>query len=470
MRKSVTTIAGTITAVLALCGFYLYPSQPKSPNLVLIFADDLGYGDLSCFGNPTLMTPNLDRMAQEGIKLTSFYAAPSCTPARAALLTGRYPVRSGLYRVLGPDAKIGIPPSEITLAEALKTRDYRTIAIGKWHLGHSEKKYLPTSNGFDEYFGLLYSNDMMRPWVKTDRPLKLWRNTEPVEYPVEQTTLTERYTEEAVQFIRKSKHHPFFVYLAHSMPHVPVSASENFSGRSRRGLYGDVVETIDWSAGRILETLKEEGLDENTLVVFTSDNGPWVPLPPRMLQENLIQRWDAGSSGLLRAGKGSTYEGGVRVPFVARWPGRIPNGRVSAEMASVMDIYATFINLAGAEIPTDRTVDGRDIMPLLAGEGTSPHDFLFYFRGKTPEAVREGKWKLRLSRHRREDLAEDEPLTPELFDLDTDPSEMYNLAEENPRIVARLTEQLKQFEVEEPLSSGAPQNSDKKVPQPEGGS
>ncbi|MDA2937592.1 sulfatase [Acidobacteria bacterium AH-259-A15] len=422
--------------------------EADPPNLVLLFADDLGYGDLGCFGHPTIRTAHLDKMAQEGIKLTSFYAAPSCTPSRAALLTGRYPLRSGLPRVLGPGAARGIPASEITLAEALKSQNYRTIAIGKWHLGHQEEKFFPTSNGFDKYFGLLYSNDMQPPWVQTDVPLKLWRDTQPVEYPIKQATLTKRYTEEAVKFITESKDGPFFLYLAYTMVHVPLHASESFSGRSRRGLYGDVVEEIDWSVGCILEVLKQEGLDENTLVVFTSDNGPWLHMPDRMFRQDLVKQWDAGSAGLLRGWKGSTYEGGVRVPFIARWPSRIPPAQVSAEMASTMDLYTTFLILAGAEIPRDRPVDGKNIMPLLEGGTKPPRDSFYYYRGETLEGIRKGKWKLRLSNHLREDIPQDQPHSPELYDLDLDPSEMYNLADQYPEIVTRLRAQMDEFEKE----------------------
>ena len=440
-----------LVSVFLVGASHLYSSPPKQakrsklPNIVVLFADDLGYGDLGSFGHPTIRTPNLDRMGRQGVKLTSFYAMPSCSPARAALLTGRYPVRSGIHHVLGPNSRLGIPESELTLAEGLKTRGYRTLAVGKWHLGHAEEKFMPTANGFDEYFGLLYSNDMQPPWVKTQKPLKLWRNLEAVEYPVKQETLTERYTEEAVKFIKQKKNRPFFVYLAYSMPHVPISATKKFLDRSRAGLYGAVIETIDWSAGRILETLKKEGLDENTLVVFTSDNGPWMYMPDRMFSGDMIKRWDHGSPGLLRGAKASTYEGGVRVPFLARWPGRLPAGAVSAEPATLMDIYTTLLELTGAEVPKDRVVDGKNIWPLLEGRAGSPHKELYYFQGEKIEAVREGKWKLRISRHLRTDLKEDDPVTPELFDLEADPSERYNRAEEMPSLVTRLKKKMEEF-------------------------
>ena len=427
------------------------PLRAERPSFVILLADDLGYGDLGCYGSPTILTPNLDRLAREGIRLTSFYAEPSCTPSRVALLTGRYPTRSGLYRVLGPDDTAGIPASEVTLAEGLKSQGYRTMAIGKWHLGSSDRKYFPTENGFDEYFGLLYSNDMTPPWVDTKRPLQLFRNVEPVEYPVNQDTLTERYTEEAVRFIRKSKGSPFFVYLAYTMVHVPLHASEKFRGRSRRGLYGDAVETIDWSAGRIADVLREEGLERSTLLVFTSDNGPWLHMPPRMFSlfgEGWIKPWDAGSAGPLRGWKGTTYEGGVRVPCIARWPGRIPAGRISADIVSNMDLYTTFLKLAGAEVPAGRIVDGMDITPLLAGTGDSPRQDFYYYNGKSLEAVREGKWKLRISPDHLGAAPEKRPPEPELYDLDTDPSEMHDLSEDHPAIVSRLEGLLRKFSSE----------------------
>src|SRR5262245_24789339 len=433
-RRKTPEMRRVVIAVLWVLSLGASARSSDLPNIVMLFADDLGYGDLGCFGHPTLMTPNLDRMAREGARLTSFYvAAPSCTPSRTALLTGRYPMRSGLYRVLFPEDVTGIPESELTLAEGLKTRGYQTMAIGKWHLGHNEDKYLPTSNGFDHYYGLPYSNDMQPPWVNTKVPLRLYRNKDVIEHPVDQATLTERYTDEAVKFIRNSKDGPFFLYLAYTMPHVPLFASEKFRGKSRRGLYGDVVETIDWSAGRILETLAQEGLDRNTIVAFSSDNGPW-----------LIKREEGGSAGLLREGKGTTYEGGMRVPFIARWPDRIPAGLVSAEVATAMDLYTTFLTLAGFRVPDDRVVDGKDIMPLLERKGTSPHDAFYYYQGPVLEAVRQGKWKLRIAVESREWPAHRDKVLgairegkrtlaaasvagarvkTELFDLEVDPGE-----------------------------------------------
>ena len=395
--------------------------QTRKPNFILIFADDLGYGDLGCFGHPTLKTTNLDRMAAEGARLTSFYAQPSCTPSRAALLTGRQPMRSGMYRVIFPEEDASLPASEITLAEALKNQGYRTAAIGKWHLGHKKAEDRPNAHGFDEYFGLLYSNDMIPPWVPTEVPLELRRNTEPIETPVNQATLSERYTNEAIQWIREWKDAPFFIYLAHTMPHQPLYVSEKFQGKSLRGLYGDVVETIDWGVGQILEAVRQEGIDENTVVMFTSDNGPW-----------LVLNQYGGSAGLLRGGKGSTYEGGIRVPFVIRWPGRIPPGQTLPGIASTMDVFATCVSWAGGELPTDRIVDGKNLMPMLTGIEKSPHEDFYYYSGHNLHAVREGAWKLRIAPGPAGEIS------VELFDLETDPSEKYNLADVFPERVKQL--------------------------------
>lgn len=413
------------------------------PNVVLIFADDLGYGDLGSYGHPTIRTPNLDRMAAEGIRLTSFYsAASSCTPARAGLLTGRYPQRMGLGRVLGPGSGNGLAPREITIARALKERGYRTAAIGKWHLGHAREEFLPTSHGFEEYFGLLYSNDMMPPWVSTDRPLSLYRGKEAVEHPVDQTTLTLRYTQEAVRFIRAHAREPFFLYLADNMPHVPIYTAERFQGRSLAGRYGDVIETIDWSVGEILKTLREEGLEERTLVIFTSDNGPWLNMPDRMYQDNvippheLIKPWHAGSPGPLRGAKGTSYEGGFRVPCIIRWPGRIPAGQVSAEVATALDLFVTILDAAGVEPPSDRPIDGNNLLPFLEGREPSPTEEFLYFQGDRAEAVRAGPWKFRLEAGGE----------PELYHLNLDPTESYNRAGEEPDVVKRLEGRLDDWE------------------------
>ncbi|MBM3496436.1 MAG: sulfatase [Armatimonadetes bacterium] len=396
------------------------PRRP--PNIVLVFADDLGYGDLGCYGSKTIRTPNLDRMASEGIRLTSFYVcAPVCTPSRAGLLTGRYPLRSGLTRVLFPYSKDGIEDGETTMAEALRGCGYATACIGKWHLGHLAP-FLPTRHGFDSYYGIPYSNDM-NVARRGDPPIPLMRNETIVEQPAVQATLTERYTEEAVRFIRDHRDRPFFLYLPHTMPHVPLYASDRFRGRSARGLYGDVVETIDWSMGAILDAIDAAGIARDTLVIFTSDNGPW-----------LTQKENGGSAGPLRNGKGTTYEGGMREPFIARWSGIIPAGRVSDQPAVSLDLFPTCVRLAGGRPPSAVRLDGRDIRSVLTGRTTKQSRDILYYRGEALEAVRSGRWKLHLPR--REQNA-DRPA--ELYDLQADIGETRNLAASEPAVVRRLS-------------------------------
>lgn len=418
-------------------------AEPK-PNVVVIYADDLGYGDLACFGHPTIKTPHLDQMAAEGMKFTQFYsAAPVCTPSRAALMTGRYPIRSGMCsdkrRVLFPNSGGGIPASEVTMAEAMKSAGYQTGCIGKWHLGHLPQ-FLPTNNGFDSYFGIPYSNDMdrvadrkMGRKIFLDPKVKYWnvplmRDTEIVEQPADQTTITKRYTEEAIKFIRQNQKQPFFLYLAHNMPHVPLFRSKKFADKSLRGLFGDVIEEIDWSVGQVLQTLREQGLDQNTIVWFCSDNGPW-----------LIFNEQGGSAGLLRDGKGSTWEGGMREPTLAWWPGHIPAGTVSQELGSTMDIYTTSIKLAGGTVPTDRVVDGQDLTPVLLQNGPSPRGELVYYRGTKLMAIRKGPWKAHFitkPAYGREPFQEHDP--PVLYQLEHDPSEKYDVAKDHPEVIKAL--------------------------------
>lgn len=418
------------------------PQEPP-PNIVLLFADDLGYGDLSCYGNPVIQTPRLDSLAKEGLRFTSFYsAAPACTPSRAALLTGRYAVRVGLPHVLGPESLNGIPAGELTIAEALKGAGYRTAAIGKWHIGHASKDFLPTSNGFDSYLGLLYSNDMMPPWVQTDRPIELWRNDKPVESPVDQDSLTTRYTQEAVQIIQESDGTPFFLYLAYNMPHVPLHTASQFRGRSRGGLYGDIIESIDWSVGRILTALAEKGIAQKTIVIFTSDNGPWLNMPERMFSEGKVRPWDAGSPGPLRGAKGTTFEGGFRVPCLIRWPGIVMPGTVSADPASTMDLFSTLVAASGQPVPTDREIDGIDLRPFLSGPKAFPTRPFYYFNGASLDGVRQGPWKLlRVSGDSGGDARF------QLFNLDVDPGERYDRADEHPELVSEYMKLLTAFEV-----------------------
>ena len=404
----------------------------RKPNFIVLFADDMGYGDLGCYGHPNIQTPNLDRLASEGVRFTSGYAAASvCTPSRVGLLTGRYAKRAGLPNNLGPDSVGGLPLTEITIAQQLKRQGYQTAAIGKWHIGHTPKEYLPTSRGFDQYLGLLYSNDMIPPWVKTARPLQLWRNEDAVELVGDQSNLTVKYTDEALRFIRGAGEKPFFLYLPYAMPHLPVSAPMDRRGKSRAGLYGDTIETLDWSAGEILKALKTQGIDNNTMVVFASDNGPWHDLPARMLAQG-VEPWHTGSKSLLRGAKGTTYEGGHRVPFLARWPGTIPGGRTSAEMVSTLDFFPTLTAACGAEMPGDRLYDGFDLMPLLRGEAASPRNDYRYYLGAKLEAIREGPWKYR--------LAGENP--PELYHLDWDPAEQYNVHDRNGAVAKRLAARL----------------------------
>ena len=422
------------------------PRKPTDrPNVVIIFADDLGYGDLQCFGHPTIKTPHMNKMAAEGMRFTSFYvAAPVCTPSRAALLTGRLPVRTGMChdsrRVLFPDSAGGLPESELTIAELLKTAGYTTACIGKWHLGHLPQ-YLPTSQGFDSYFGIPYSNDMDRVAdrkkgrnIFLNPKVKYWnvplmRDEKITERPADQTTITKRYTEEAVKFIRKNKNEPFFLYLAHNMPHVPLFASKNFQGHSKRGLYGDVIEEIDWSVGQILDTLRAEGLAENTLVIFTSDNGPW-----------LIFGAHGGSAGLLRDGKGSTFEGGMRVPGIMWWPGQIRGGTVTSEMASTLDVLPTVASISGAKLPKHRNLDGHDLSSFLRGKGPSPRQSMFFYRGTKLYAVRKGAFKAHFYTKPAygggKEMAHNPPL---IYNLDIDPSEKYNIAKSNADVIADLT-------------------------------
>ena len=402
-----------------------------APNIVLLFADDLGYGDLGVYGNPTIRTPNLDRLASQGLRMTSFYSAPSCVPARVQLLLGRYPSRDRVTGTsVGGDG--GIPSELTTLAQGLRGVGYRTAMAGKWHLGYARDEFLPVGKGFDSWFGLPYSNDMIKPWVQTDVPLWLYRDAERVEHPVDQDQLTMRYTAEVVDMIREKSANPFFIYLAYSMPHLPLRTSGRFRGTSRAGLFGDVIEGIDWSVGEILRALDETGQRDDTIVIFTSDNGPWLNLPDRMLSGG-VRPWHAGSPGPLRGAKHTTYEGGVRVPFVVRWPGTVASGTVTAEMGATLDIYATLLAAGGASLPAGS--DGYDLTPLWAGRTEqSPRREFIYHRGSGVQGIRVGPWKLRTVEG------------DELFQLDLDHSERYNVADEHPEIVAELRSRLTAFE------------------------
>jgi arylsulfatase A len=425
-------LATIMLVVLALQATFhtdiCHAQNADRPNLIILFADDMGYGDLGCFGHPTIRTPHLDQMADEGLRLTSFYVAPWCVPSRSQLMLGRYSVRTPLGRT-GSGGDGGIPDNEVTLPQSLKAAGYKTGMVGKWHLGYQQEKYLPVGKGFDYWFGLPYSNDMRRPWVNTDVPLWLYENTKKIEHPVNQNTLTTRYTEKATQFIKENQDGPFFLYLAYSMPHLPVRTRNDFRGKSRSGLYGDVIQTIDWSVGDVLKALEDTGAADNTLVVFTSDNGPWLNLPARMLQDG-NKPWHAGSPGLLRGSKATTYEGGVRTPCIVKWPAKIAAGRRSAEIVSSIDFYRTFVTLGKGNMPTTES-DSYDLIPFLLGETEqSPRKDFYYFHGRRLDGLRAGPWKIRY----KDGL--------ELFHLDLDPAEKYNRAGEKPLIVERLTDQL----------------------------
>lgn len=421
----------------------------ERPNFVVIFCDDLGYGDLGCFGNPVIKTPHLDGMAAQGQKWTQFYAAaPVCTPSRAGLMTGRLPIRNGMTSadrvVLFPDSAGGLPPAEATIAEVLQQAGYVSGCFGKWHLGHLPE-FLPGAQGFATYYGIPYSNDMdFVPGSPNYRKnsaqdanylaasssfnVPLMKDELIVERPADQTTITRRYTEAAVEFIRQNRNRPFFVYLPHSMPHIPLFASEGFRSKSRRGLYGDVVQEIDWSVGQVLETLEELELDQKTLVVFSSDNGPWLSFQTH-----------GGSAGPLRAGKGTTFEGGMRVPTLFQWPGRIPGGSVVTGIGSTLDLMATFARLAGATPPDDRQLDSLDLSPALLGTGPSPRDAMYYWTRGELHAARIGPWKLHLKLrepvHYGRSTALEKPL---LYHLEHDLGEQFDLADRRPDVVERI--------------------------------
>ena len=445
-------------------------SAAKRPNIILIFADDLGYGDVGCFNQDCpFKTPNLDRMAAEGARLTSFYVpTPYCAPSRGTILTGRYPFRHSVVRNPSPDSgnsNFGLPHSEITIAEALKSAGYATAAYGKWHLGH-KKQWLPRTQGFDEYFGILYSNDMY--------PVQLVHNERVVEYPVVQASLTRRYTDRTLQFIERNKDRPFFVYLPHAMPHKPLAASDNFyTPETRDNLYADVIAELDAAVGEVLGKVKQLGLDKKTLVIFTSDNGPWY----------------GGSTGGLRGMKGKTWDGGLRVPMIARMPGVIPAGVVNNQPAATIDVFPTLCRLAGVPVPKDRVIDGRDIMPMLkSATAPSRHDAIYGMQGTALATIRAGKWKLhvrspgpiRFSNLSRDALANwidprgpdgvtllapyeqpkptehpglttgDQPTKMMLFDLETDGGEQHNIANQHPDIVKRLLAMFEKTKAEVP--------------------
>ncbi len=462
MKKLLLPAAAFLAALPAAA------QEPRKPNFIVIFADDQGWGDLGIYGHPDIRTPHIDRMAREGVRFTSFYAAPFCGPSRAALMTGSYPPRASLAFNHGPKQTTGIHPGEITVAELLKTQGYATMMIGKWHLGDAPR-FLPHRHGFDHWFGIPFSNDMWRyhpvmPIREPEdermisareradftgfagkgsyydlekgrgfpHPLPLMDDDEVVEYDPDQRKLTTLYTQKALDFIESAQDGPFFLYLPHAMPHVPLFVANSRWGRSLRGRYGDVIEEIDWSVGRILDKLDRLGIAGDTLVVYTSDNGPW-----------LEYGIDAGSAGPFNRGKATTWEGGMRVPGIFRMKGKIPAGRVTSAVAANMDILPTFAALAGAEPPSDRVLDGRDLWPLLSGASEqSPHEYFYFFAGsgrdRPPrlEAIRRGRYKLRLDADFK---------AVALFDLHADAGEKFDIRDRQPQVIAKLTAQAKAF-------------------------
>lgn len=420
------------------------PSTQRPPNFVIIFADDLGYADIGSFGAKGYKTPNLDRLAEEGVRLTNFYVAQAvCSASRTALLTGCYPNRVGILGALNHTAQHGIHANELLIPAVLKPRGYASAIFGKWHLGH-HLQFLPTHHGFDEYFGLPYSNDM---WPKNPAAgnvifpdLPLYENDQVIKLDPDQTQLTTWYTEHAVSFIERHKDQPFFLYVPHSMPHVPLFVSDKFKDKSGSGLYGDVIAELDWSVGQILAALKRLQLDNDTLVIFTSDNGPWH-----------LYGDHGGSAGPLRGYKGTMFEGGVREPFLARWPGKIKAGSVNHTPVMTLDLLPTLARLAGTQAPQDRIIDGRDIWPQLSGGAGAkpPHEVLYFYWGRELQAVRSGKWKLHLPHPYVEHTpgnggargkSVNKQLELSLFDLEKDVGETTNVAAQHPALVKKLLE------------------------------
>ncbi|WP_343486707.1 sulfatase-like hydrolase/transferase [Allomuricauda sp. d1] len=417
-----------VSLLAASCCFgQIGPNDPDGfPNIVYIFADDLGYGDLGCYGATDIKTPHIDRLANEGIKFTDFYSASSiCSPSRAALLTGRYPQRMGINGVFFPQSFTGMPQSELTIAELLKQKDYATGIVGKWHLGHRQE-FLPLQQGFDSYFGIPYSNDMQSVVYMRDNNIE--------EFQVDQRLTTKTYAEEALKFIDKHKERPFFLYVAHNMPHVPIYASEAFVGTSQRGLYGDVIQELDWSVGQITKKLESLGLLENTLIIFSSDNGPW-----------LVMEDHGGSAGILREGKQFTFEGGMRVPTLAMWKKKIKPATVHAAMTTQMDWFPTLAKITGAHVPDELKIDGRDISAVLFGKGNRKGDSFLFFDGNKLQGYRKGQWKIKMpfkgtkGSPWQSAVAAHDTL---LFNLKNDPGESNNLYPKNKKLALKLFDQM----------------------------
>ncbi|MBN1599748.1 MAG: sulfatase [Bacteroidales bacterium] len=412
--------------------------ENELPNIIIIYTDDLGYGDIGCYGATDISTPNIDQMATDGIRFTEFYtAAPVCSPSRAGLLTGRLPVRMGINAVFFPESFTGMPPGETTIAELLKGKGYSTGIVGKWHLGH-RNEFLPLQQGFDSYFGIPYSNDMTSVVYMRDNHVE--------SFHIDQTQLTKTYTKEAIEFINKHKENPFFLYVAHNMPHVPIYASDKFLGTSKRGLYGDVVQEIDWSVGEIIKTLEKNNILENTLVIFTSDNGPWLAMKDH-----------GGSAGILREGKQYTFEGGMRVPGVAMWKGKIPAGKVYEDLASQMDLFPTIARLTGIDIPQDTQYDGVDISNVLLEDGKRTSDYIMYYNEGNLKCYRKGAWKIKMPFEGfagapwKKAVAAHDTL---LFNLKKDPGEKENLFKQYPDTAGMLLKEM--IDMERSMGEFAP--------------
>lgn len=428
--------------IVAVCNMGCQTSSgekaAKQPNVVIIFTDDQGYADLSSYGATAFETPNIDQLAADGIRFTDFYvAATVCTPSRAALMTGSYPKRVGLHEsVLRPFSTTGLSPDEFTMAEMLGQVGYKTACVGKWHLGH-QKKFMPNNQGFDYFFGVPYSNDMDSYYYRgvdfQSPPLPLYENETQIEAGPDQKYLTRRFTDAAIDFVKNNGEKPFFLYLAHIMPHIPLHASEDFDGKTSYGLYGDVISELDWNVGRLTDYLKAEGLYDDTIIIYTSDNGPH-----RAAGE--------GSALPLRGWKTQTWEGGQRVPGIITWPAQIPSEFVSNEPVTTMDLMPTLAAITGARLPTDRRIDGRNIADFLRKPSTGLDDepIFYYATNGVVEAVRLGKWKLHIAKSRG--FARDQTFSPSLFNLEEDISEVQNLAEEHPEVVNKLQALIQEFD------------------------
>lgn len=447
-------------AIVFFLGIFFSVSAQKQANFIIIFTDDQGYGDLSCFGSKTIKTPNIDALAASGIRFTDFYSASSvCTPSRAALLTGRMPKRTGMTNVLFPWSQNGLAQSEVTIAEMLKQKDYKTALIGKWHLGH-KKEFLPAAQGFDYYYGMPYSNDMSiapeldvaenvqlnegftlqtvnehkkifkQQYSKVRNTMPMMRGTEIIEYPVDQRQITRKYTEEAVRYINENKDKAFFLYLAHTMPHKPLFIEDEFKGKSNNGIYSDIIEQIDWSVGKVRQALKDNGIDKNTFILYTSDNGP--------------AKGAGGSAGPLKGTKFNTWEGGQRIPAIISYPAKIKAGQICNEMASTLDMFQTIAHLAGIKAADDRKYDGYDLSPLLLGDSDkSPRNEFYYYTANSNsiDGIRKGDWKLIYKGDRKNKSQ------AQLYNLKEDISEEKDLAAKYPEKVEELQKAMKAFDV-----------------------